>query len=304
MTKMEAEFWKFVCKRHQIYENRFVKKLPAPWTDDEILRKFKFTNVMRRLDRGTVYLVNNILNQNWKSQEIFAAIVAYRLLNRIVTWDYISRRIVDGKPDTECILEFFRALKSKGFRIFTSAYIVHPGNMRLKKLHPGNQKFERVIQVWEDLLSDGEYQYCKIQDIASLSTPAEQFRMLQKIPMVGKFTAYEIWCDLTYYSEKHNGRLIPFTENDFVNVGPGCHAGAKWIYGPDIKISEVEEKLTYLRDKQVEHINEIGLYFPMCEGSLVLRDIEHSMCEANKYFRTKFGKGQPKCYFTPMSATV
>ena len=36
-------YWIFAAKRQEIFFNRFEKKA-APWTDDPILQKYKFTN--------------------------------------------------------------------------------------------------------------------------------------------------------------------------------------------------------------------------------------------------------------------
>src|SRR5258706_15228485 len=56
------DFWYFVQERHNIYYKRFVKKEPKPWTKDRVLRDYFFTNVYRELDRGSLYLIDNIIN--------------------------------------------------------------------------------------------------------------------------------------------------------------------------------------------------------------------------------------------------
>lgn len=49
-----ADFFAFARERHATYLRR-QSGAPEPWTDDPILRKFRFTNVFRELDRTTVW---------------------------------------------------------------------------------------------------------------------------------------------------------------------------------------------------------------------------------------------------------
>ena len=42
-TSVYDTYWEFAVKRQNIFFNRMENKI-FPWTDDEILKKFKFTN--------------------------------------------------------------------------------------------------------------------------------------------------------------------------------------------------------------------------------------------------------------------
>ena len=54
-------FYQFVYDRQKVWHNRFVLKRPqGEWTDNEILRRSKYTNVFRELDRGTLWWDRNI----------------------------------------------------------------------------------------------------------------------------------------------------------------------------------------------------------------------------------------------------
>ena len=50
-------FCYWINERHAIYQKR-AKGQPAPWTDDPILRDYKFTNPFRENDRVTVWTVS------------------------------------------------------------------------------------------------------------------------------------------------------------------------------------------------------------------------------------------------------
>ena len=46
-------FFKTMFERQEVWYNRFIKKQPRPWTDDEFFANNKFTNVFRELDRNS-----------------------------------------------------------------------------------------------------------------------------------------------------------------------------------------------------------------------------------------------------------
>ena len=69
-------YWYFACER----QNIFWKKLngeEAPWTDDEILKTYKFCNSYRVNDRVSQYLLKNVVQS--VADKIY---VEYTFLNR------------------------------------------------------------------------------------------------------------------------------------------------------------------------------------------------------------------------------
>lgn len=51
----------YLTERHEIYKKKEILKLPREeWTDDEVFKVYKFTNVRRELDRESRWLVQNI----------------------------------------------------------------------------------------------------------------------------------------------------------------------------------------------------------------------------------------------------
>ena len=54
-------FKNFVIERYRVHKKKDVKRLQAPWTDNPVIREFKFTNVRREHDRQTRYLIENIV---------------------------------------------------------------------------------------------------------------------------------------------------------------------------------------------------------------------------------------------------
>ena len=82
-------YYKFLNLRHNIYIRRFVKKLPPPWTKNKILLEYKFTNIYRILDRGSKWLIANIIENDKdypRLQDKVWASILYRICNNVETF--------------------------------------------------------------------------------------------------------------------------------------------------------------------------------------------------------------------------
>jgi hypothetical protein len=111
--------------------------------------------------------------------------------------------------------------------------------------------------------------------VLDADTMKEAWSALKRIRGVGDFLAYELVTDLNYC-------VLPFSENDFVNIGPGAKDGLLEVFG------EVREyDLHWLVKNFDECLDEYGLVYHYWEEkpALTLRDFEHSACEFSKYIR-------------------
>jgi hypothetical protein len=98
---------------------------------------------------------------------------------------------------------------------------------------------------------------------------------------VGNFMAYEIVTDL-----RHTRVLCDATDTmTWANVGPGALRGLRRL-DAHVRPSGGVARMKYLLDVSPEHLPGVP--------RLELRDIEHSLCEFDKYCRVKFGEGRPR----------
>jgi hypothetical protein len=81
LAERYSEFLKYVVERQRIWHKRFVLKEPFPWTKDPILQKFHFCNNYRELDKGTVYLINELTPYQNDRRKVLFNVVAYRFFN-------------------------------------------------------------------------------------------------------------------------------------------------------------------------------------------------------------------------------
>jgi hypothetical protein len=92
-------YWRFAFERHSIYFKR-LRGEASPWTDDPILRKYKFTDSFRILDRVSQYLVREVIYKpglSTEPEEIIFRILLFKLFNAIGAWEALTAAL-PGTP--------------------------------------------------------------------------------------------------------------------------------------------------------------------------------------------------------------
>ena len=80
-------YWRFAVERQNIFFSRVAGNSP-PWTDDQILREYKFTNAYRASDRVSQYLIRHVIYKGDQSpEEVFFRILLFKFFNKIETWE-------------------------------------------------------------------------------------------------------------------------------------------------------------------------------------------------------------------------
>lgn len=264
-----SSFWYFINERHRIYVRR-KEGLPKPWTDDEILQTYKFTNVFRQLDRGTVWLTENFIapHSDDDTALLFFNIAWYRLFNWTGTGELLGWQKV-WRPKS--VTKRLKQAESKGDQIFTGAHVVWSPY--------GMSKIDGVVAECTEVWKKKSY-------IASISRYTRSLRAvfdeLLKVRGIGGFIAYEIVSDLRHTKLLQDARDI----NSWANVGPGAMRGLRRLY-PDIKPNQA---LAAMISLLAESRQNTDIHVPDME----LRDIEHTCCEFDKWCRVKYGEGRPR----------
>lgn len=296
------DFFLFMWKRHDIWRRRFIKKYEKDrWTKDKILKQFKYTNVYRQLDRGSLFALEVIIDpikelissaneqktKNRYMKNLIWKLMLYRICNRIDTFEET------GIPDYNDfnVVAFYRSLLEvwKKHSIMTSAHLTCPCGKGLSKAE--GYTFG-LVNLWLDM----DKVMAAFNEAVANNNPKKAVKAFQSIHGVGGFTAYEVYCDLCYSG------LIPWTTNDFVNIGPGAMEGIRLLY-PSTPKSGTLEKIHLLHREQNEHFKRLGIQFQHYEkfepvnGQMSLRCIEHSLCEYSKYFLQKAEKGKRRLVF-------
>lgn len=277
------EFLWFMCERQRIWERKEVEEQPPPWTDDPVLQKYHFCNVYRRLDAGTQYLLENIVGQG-DDADVFFNIIFYRFLNLPTSYEVAGGFTPVEEFDPEYVVEEL-TVQSQDFTVFSPAYRISP-----TRFADSDSKLENIFYgiFRDDILENFPEYYQGVMQSESLEIA---HRVLTQIRGVGDFLGYELVTDMNY-------DLLDFSENDFVNAGPGAQRGIELIWGTDFDES-YEAKIRYLVQFQHTLFHHFDLKFPYWEekgDELTCRDFEHSLCEYHKFWRVKHEGGRTRRY--------
>ena len=274
-------FWYWINERHRIYLAR-AHGQPWPWTEDPILRTWKFTNVFRRLDRMTEYLVGRLqLHADAPLDIKLFNCVAFRYSGGEAFWNALGWLEKWDQKEKDFWIKTGLDLVARGERVFTHAYLIHsfhqPGP---KHIVIANEALDLIWQHRHELVQT-------IQETKSIEAFCKHLRTFRGFK-AGGFLAYEVACDLTYIDPLNNAVDLL----TWANPGKGAIRGLIRLL--DEKPSEVEAiaAMRYLLEQSEHHIEH---YVP----PLQIRDIEHSLCEFDKYCRAKFAEGRPKQRYTP-----
>lgn len=264
----EEYFW-FINERHRIYCNRN-KGNAKPWTDDEILQSYKFTNIFRQLDTGTLVL-HEMLNVRKKINPkiLIHTIIWYRLFNLADHGIYFrDKGFLPGPTDLK---EYMDGKNKRAERIFTSAHMT-TGQL-------GRDKVDTYIDAMQ-MAWDSRETIARI--IKNNNSMEDTFEYLKTLMMIGPFVAYEIVCDFRWVPLLNKAKDI----NTWANVGPGAARGLRRLGMP----ATLDSMLELLKISR----RYIGGHVKTCTWPFELREIEHSLCEFDKYMRSLKDGGRPR----------
>lgn len=323
-------FFKYARARHAIYLARQAGVPRDKWTKDPIFQQFRFTNVFRELDKTTVWFRENVRDRLSEDHSVLLATVVFRLLNRIEVGEAVFTQSLlplgrfEKKPRSLTAFDAFAA--SGDVRILhdaiiascgrgpyvTGAYIISSpqGYSKLDGVLEVIRRFYHESRAWpiqaESLDSNMNW-----REAAELMTanPGEEYcslesahRWLRQFDYFGPFHSYEITTDLRHTSLLRGAPDI----TTWANPGPGARRGANRVMGRDKSdhtvsriglIDEMREILAYSREFDLwpgRDLRGRASYREVDRPVWEMRDVEHTLCEFDKYERVRLGEGRPR----------
>ena len=270
------DFFYWINERHRIFLKRW-RGDPKPWTDDPILRDWKFCNVFRRYDTQSERLIRNIILPHWNNSLglMLFNIYAFRAFNWWPTYSYLVNCMGRNgwldrweDDDAESALYVYTSDMPK---LTSGAYMIRG--------REGMPKYESIVQTLTSLWTTVPYISKWFQD-NQINSMQEIQRHLMDCGFWGwgSFTTYQIVLDLTYTKWLENAIDI----NTWCEFGPGAVRGIHEIYPelPKKDMIEAAKDLLCESPKWLEgHVRH----------RLTLQDIEFCLCELHKYRRIKAG---------------
>lgn len=275
VTKIDSLLY-FVFEREAI---RLARKNELPreqWTADPVFRKYKFTNIRRRDDRVSQWVITRLIEpavDNGDEHLWFTLVIA-----RLINWPPTLSRLIESGV-IPCLPEEFDAVKfvktieqfkSAGNKAYSGAYMLYP-----TKMDPGGNKSQAVAKhIIGDVVrraeSVSEALWGKAED--GVYSVRDVVDALSECFGISTFMAGQVAADLTY------------TDLNFVDLytwaplGPGSQLGLNILFDKSRyhKWSQVEfnRALIGIRDQIVNSLDITDL---------TLHDVQNVMCEYSKY---------------------
>ena len=274
-TVVYDSLWQFAAERQEIFFRK-LEGCAAPWTDDPIIARHKFTNAYRASDRVSQFLIKHVVYEGEQSpEEVFFRTILFKLFNKIETWALLQDRLSTIGYAEYSFQRYDQVLteaQASGARIYSGAYMMPSGRSSFGH----TQKHRNHLLLLERMMEDEVP-----LRVAGSSSMEEAFKILRSYPTIGDFLAYQFVTDLNY------GNLTDFTEMEFVVPGPGALDGIRKCFSELGDLTEADA-IKAVTDRQEQEFERLGIRFRSLGGrQLQLIDCQNLFCEVSKYARVK-----------------
>lgn len=270
-------FWGFVVERDLIWQRRQAGE-PAPWTRDEIIASYHFTNVHRDRDPGTQAIFRTV--EGLEPPDALFTIVAYRMLNRRQTFADHGLPVRDPAALESWLDELERA-RQRGEPL---------GSPRHQTSLP--RLAHALRSLLERDLSPEVYGAPTVLDAAAA---------LSSIKGVGTFYSAQISADACTAPSPRAAADPDST----CSLASGSRAALNVVTGkaPLESLAKLMDRSTYRRAiakvalsrDERDALDEIHASQPSgLSKPLTYVDLEHSLCEWNRYRRLAAGYDLPR----------
>lgn len=266
-------YWRFAAERQGIFLRR-VRGQSAPWTSDQVLREYKFTNPYRATDRVSQFLIQNVIyDQTRGLRDTVFRILLFKFFNKIETWECLESsfgELVEASFDVERFDRVLSEALNCGASIYSAAYIMPSGPVSIRRSRKHRMHLELLAHL---LRADFPEHILEAQDMG------RAYELLRAVPSIGPFLAYQFATDLNYSDH------LNFSEMEFVVPGPGARDGIRKCFTSLGDYSE-PDIIRWVAERQESEFTERGLRFESLWGRpLQLIDCQNLFCEVDKYSR-------------------
>jgi len=282
-------FWRFAAERKAI-DARRRSGMAQPWTDDPILQKYPFCNTFRVLDRVCQYIIQDVIEKGSQDPtELVFRIALFNMFTKIETWELLVEQLGPLTWERYSRQHYQRVLsqaKREGMTLYTGAF-------QKPAPHFGFADAYMNHLVLLEMFMENDLAR-RLQNAKYL---AEVYEYLISFPGMGEFSTYQLILNLSY------SRVLNFSNMDFVVPGPGASSGLSKMFGSSMKaakgaVPSIEvDVIHWLAKHQDQHFERLGLEFSGLGPDhlpMDLADIEHLLCEVDKYSRIAHPKIEGK----------
>lgn len=270
--------WHWVKEREQI-RIRKDRGDAQPWTDDPILATYRFCNVRREDDRGTVWIRENIRKPYADHQFLWLMLCVARQIN----WpDTLADLIFNGAWPTDEnfkpgeLAMILNRRKDRGDKVYTGAYMISAPST--KGADKQSYIAETVIGgLWERRANFHWSGRCL----------RRTHEWIMRSNGWGPFMAYQAVVDMRF-----TALLADAEDRDlWAAAGPGTLRGLNRIHGRAVDYAL----------NQGQALSEMRAIYRVAQDethvAMDFSDVPNILCETDKYLRVKNGEGKPRALY-------
>jgi hypothetical protein len=275
MFNAETDLLCWISEREAVREKKEAG-LEKPWTENEIIQRYKFCNVRREDDTVTRWLFTNWLLPNRDSPHIVFAMCMARHFNWPDTLTAIGFPHNWMPENTRTVLKNRR--DEYKLKIYTGAYTISTGGQRVEKIDYSIDSVLTPLRDSHRLPETGE----------SLES---YWKYLQEKTGFASFMAGQVIADLKFIEPLKSAP----DWHTWAPLGPGSIRGLNRYHGRKLSSSikqaqglkELLEIRTLIKEK-------------LCMN-LPLHNVQNCMCEFDKYVRLKYDNGHVRSRYNGLA---
>jgi hypothetical protein len=257
-------------------------------TNDPVLKKYKFTNIRRRDDRVSQWIIEHLIKPNAASEDLWFTLLIARIINWPPTLQaLLHEKVIPCAPedfDAELFSVTIEALKANGTKVYSGAYMVYPTKMDVG----GNKSSAIAKHILGGVIERAEDIWCSLNHPDADPSVERFVESLSKCFGLSTFMAGQVAADLTYGD-------IEFEDiYSYAPIGPGSSRGLNYLKGRRPFASwgqgDFNNALIDIHHEIEEHLDI---------KDMTLHDVQNVMCEFSKYCRCVLNEGVPKTIYKP-----
>lgn len=289
-------YW--MAERHRIALRRVhgvavARDAGRPWTTDRILSNWRFCHVFRELDRVTRWL-----REVWARPHERSPMLPFAMaMARVINWpDTLAEVGFPHTWDPARLRAMMQARQARGEKLYTGAYMLRGGQHVIGDTNDKSRY--TAFTVLDPPFRAGVF-------ARHYATQREFVDTLRAFPGWGGFLAYEVVTDLVRYPYLQHA-----LHDRWAHAGPGALRGLQRITKADgtrVGTSPAGQRvatalMVELYERLAGEVRAGGhlehLAPAVARYGFTMREVEHSLCELDKYLRVREGSGTPRARYT------
>lgn len=269
--------WQWIVARENARTVKEVIKAPPPYTTDPIIAAYRFCNVRREDDRGTIWIRENIRERFAGHPHLWFMLCIARQVNWPGTLaELIERAAWPSNPafTPAMITTVLNDRKARGEKVYTGAYMISA---------PATKGADKQSYIAETVCG-GIWQHG-----LSGSTLRDVHASLMRFNGWGNFMAYQAVVDMRFTPILAGAQDV----ETWAAAGPGTIRGLNRLHGRPVSASL----------SQQQALREMQVIYPLVEREtgvpLDFSDVPNILCETDKYLRVRNGDGKPRAKYVP-----